>query len=573
MDPMIDGPNLSAVLCGMLFTTIELKTKKPMKTRIAFLLSLLLAGFQSHAQDNFSGFNYQAVVRDAQGQPLANQAVGVEFILHCNPALPYHERHTTTSDAHGLINLVIGEGTPVFGTFALIDWTGCSPSSWILNVSMDITGGTNYDPVGSQELKAVPFAIQTLSPSNSDDGDWVVTGDTLHSDGKRVGIGTIGPRFDLHLGPGSGIANGFGHGIAISSHIPRIYFEETDAPLNERLMDLHRDNNGLAIGSLTDDGSSWTNANILFAGSNGNVGIGTSTPRSLLDVSTGTNTTGYKILAGGNEISILERFNGVDFASKIWSEWPGTGKLHFGVNGFSGVPSTVTPILTISHADNQSTTGSVGIGVTNPQHRLHVDGGAKVERYLEIGNTYTNYTSGAAPEIYGGNGGGFFSGDLILQSRTNNPIGADIHLATGVNNVISTKLVVKANGNIGIGTDVPSAKLDVNGDIQCEGKIYCREVEVTLAAFPDYVFDAGYELMPLAEVEAFIAANGHLPNVPSACEVEEHGLGLGEMNKILLEKVEELTLHMIDKENDIQALRIDLAVQAAMLETIIKSSK
>jgi hypothetical protein len=326
----------------------------------------------------------------------------------------------------------------------------------------------------------------------------------------------------------------------------------------------------LAIGSLSDDGAAWTNANILFAGSNGNIGIGTSTPRALLDVSTGSDVTGYKVLAGGNEISILERFNSADFAAKMWAEWPGQGKLHLGVNGFSGAPATVTPILTISHLDNQSTTGSVGIGTTNPLHRLHVNGGAKIERYLEIGNTYTNYTSGAAPEIYGGNGGGFFPGDLILQSRTNSSIGADIHLATGVNNVISTKLVVKANGNIGIGTDVPSAKLDVNGDIQCEGKIYCREVEVTLAAFPDYVFDADYDLMPLAEVEAFIAANGHLPNVPSASDVEENGIGLGELNKILLEKVEELTLHAIEKEKEIDALNADMAAQIARLERMIQ---
>ncbi|MEZ4740809.1 MAG: hypothetical protein R2818_15965 [Flavobacteriales bacterium] len=62
--------------------------------------------------------------------------------------------------------------------------------------------------------------------------------------------------------------------------------------------------------------------------------------------------------------------------------------------------------------------------------------------------------------------------------------------------------------------------------------IWAKEVEVTLANFPDYVFDKEYRLMPLEEVAAYIQANGHLPNVPSACEVEENGLGLsGEMNK------------------------------------------
>ncbi|MCB0778026.1 MAG: hypothetical protein KDB87_14355, partial [Flavobacteriales bacterium] len=72
-----------------------------------------------------------------------------------------------------------------------------------------------------------------------------------------------------------------------------------------------------------------------------------------------------------------------------------------------------------------------------------------------------------------------------------------------------------------------------------------------------------YDLMTLEEVEAYIKKNGHLPNVPSAREVEENGLGLGEMNKILLEKVEELTLHLIEQQK-----RLD--EQAAMIQDLLK---
>ncbi|MCB0810418.1 MAG: hypothetical protein KDB96_14165, partial [Flavobacteriales bacterium] len=93
--------------------------------------------------------------------------------------------------------------------------------------------------------------------------------------------------------------------------------------------------------------------------------------------------------------------------------------------------------------------------------------------------------------------------------------------------------------------------------------ITAKEVEVTLAGFPDYVFEPDYDLMTLEEVEAYIKKNGHLPNVPSAREVEENGLGLGEMNKILLEKVEELTLHLIEQQK-----RLD--EQAAMIQDLLK---
>lgn len=99
---------------------------------------------------------------------------------------------------------------------------------------------------------------------------------------------------------------------------------------------------------------------------------------------------------------------------------------------------------------------------------------------------------------------------------------------------------------IGIGVQNPTEKLAVNG------KIRATEIKVDSGPWPDYVFDEDYKLTPLKDVEAFINENKHLPGVPKAKEIEENGLSLGEMNKILMQKVEELTLHMIrlDKENE-----------------------
>ena len=80
-----------------------------------------------------------------------------------------------------------------------------------------------------------------------------------------------------------------------------------------------------------------------------------------------------------------------------------------------------------------------------------------------------------------------------------------------------------------------------------QGLLNVREVKVDLESWPDYVFEKSYKLTPLIEVEKFIKLNGHLPNVPSAKTIESEGVKLGEMNKLLMEKVEELTLYLIEQ--------------------------
>lgn len=117
-----------------------------------------------------------------------------------------------------------------------------------------------------------------------------------------------------------------------------------------------------------------------------------------------------------------------------------------------------------------------------------------------------------------------------------------------------TILIASTNsGNVGIGTLNPgSFKLAV------EGKIGAREVKVQSSGWADFVFAEDYVLPPLAEVEQFIKENKHLPEVPSEAEVKENGIELGKMDALLLQKIEELTLYMIElkKENEEQAKQI-----------------
>lgn len=103
-------------------------------------------------------------------------------------------------------------------------------------------------------------------------------------------------------------------------------------------------------------------------------------------------------------------------------------------------------------------------------------------------------------------------------------------------------------GNVGIGVTNPIYKLEVDGTVKT------KEVNITLAGWPDYVFKPGYYLRSLSEVEAYIFNNGHLPNIPSEKEVLENGLSLGEINVKLLEKIEELTLYLLQQDKKIEIL-------------------
>lgn len=188
-----------------------------------------------------------------------------------------------------------------------------------------------------------------------------------------------------------------------------------------------------------------------------------------------------------------------------------------------------------------TSTGSVGIGVSNPSN----DQGWG--RVMEIKhNDHSKILVSA--EINSVRLG------LYAHSNWNGPRGLigtesvhDLSIVTGYSR---EAIRVKTNGNVGIGTVSPTHKLEVNGTIKT------KEVNVTTTGWADYVFDPGYKLMPLSEVEAFVQKNGHLPNMPSEKEVlEGQGVNLMEMNVKLLEKIEELTLYIIDQQKIIEQLK------------------
>lgn len=139
------------------------------------------------------------------------------------------------------------------------------------------------------------------------------------------------------------------------------------------------------------------------------------------------------------------------------------------------------------------------------------------------------------------------------QTVTSTTTNRDGSLALFDNAKEDNSVYVNRKGNVGIGLKNPKDKLEVNG------QIHARSVKIDLKDWADFVFEKGYDLPRLREIETFINQKGHLPNVPSTKEVLSEGVQVGEMQKILLQKVEELTLYLIAQDKQIQTLKREVA--------------
>lgn len=195
-------------------------------------------------------------------------------------------------------------------------------------------------------------------------------------------------------------------------------------------------------------------------------------------------------------------------------------------------------------------TGDAGIGIITPEQRLHVRSSNSGEgMILEADNPIIQLRQSNAPSAgYTDKGFIQLSTDNIRIGTNSGNISGKVIIRTGG----ADRVFVDNSGNVAIGTSQVASgyKVSVNG------KMMCEELKVQLNGnWPDYVFANQYKLMPIAELKKFIDSQNHLPNIPTAAEVKKNGIAVGDMQKKMMEKIEELTLYIIDLQKQIDGLK------------------
>jgi hypothetical protein len=289
---------------------------------------------------------------------------------------------------------------------------------------------------------------------------------------------------------------------------------------------------------------------------NGNVGIGTTSPAYKLDVNGQAMVRGELQSslddAAGGRIALINPTKTANGMANTWRIFNMTGaygnSLQFWAYDNTGCDGNGLCNNRFTLMDN----GNVGIGTPN------------AEAKMQIGSNFNTMPSSTAISVLGGNTMRFLNGDgnadygSYLTSNTT----ASLTLGTRYAGTDIGVLTLN-NSNVGIGTVNPTQKLSV------DGTVLAKKVKVSQSSidWPDYVFTSVYKLPSLQYVELFIQRNKHLPNVPSAADVKKEGLDLGDNQAVLLRKIEELTLYIIEQNKQLEEQKKASESQKQQLET------
>ena len=453
-----------------------------------------------------------------------------------------------------------------FSLIILLALLNTAKGQWSLTGNANTTPGTNY--IGTTDNKDVVFKT---SSSNERLRIQAATG--------YIGIGTQTPLAKLHIGKVDWGINYLYRNLILEGNYAGTNVRQQNLMTFGTVGDVSYSANPFNdvangykenwhIGVISDLAYynaarfSFVNGGIekLTVLSNGNIGIGTITPANKLDVIGGVSIGSGNVNANTTKMFLLNP------AGKTWAISSGGNMIsetNFTIYNWTDHNSTNEP--TPQSYFSITNDGNIGIGVNNPGSKLDVlkssliNGNEVIANFMRA-QTATGgsaivrlgYHSTCDFEINSGNASsGFRFGDYfdlnIVNNNTGGTYGA-INFATNG----SARMTVKANGNVGIGTNNPGTfKLAV------EGTIGAREIKVlTTTPFPDFVFQKEYKLMPIYELESYVLTHNHLPEIPSAKEIEkDNGVPLGEISVKLLQKIEEQTLYIIQLQKQIDELR------------------
>ncbi len=288
----------------------------------------------------------------------------------------------------------------------------------------------------------------------------------------------------------------------------------------------------------------------------GNIGINTNAPSATLEISATRGAgTGFVISDPGDSNNDRFWFQIALDGSSLFKMWN---------------QSESEVIRLDSDGNTFLNGGNVGIGNTTPNFKGYANGsvlsvGGNYAGILELASNLNSNTIGRVD---------FFSTAVskrlasIVAFKSSNEDSQLRFYTKPTEGSMKEALRIDKDGDIGIGITNPTSKLHVDGNIIAE------EVKIQDVTGADFVFKEDYDLKPLSEVEKYISENGHLPDIPSASEMKENGVQMGELNMKLLQKIEELTLYTIDlkKENEELKSEINL-IPKAQSQTPIANSQ
>jgi len=302
------------------------------------------------------------------------------------------------------------------------------------------------------------------------------------------------------------------------------------------------------------------------------VGIGTANPDHILTVRGENATVDIQSTADGQRPGLSMRYQNSSSAGSNIYYYTADANTYFD-NLYSNTAGTNYGSFNFRSRDEQSQltsrlflngqNGNVGIGTSTPATKLEVITSTDYDQLSLTKNTvegdkgsgiiFRNRVDDGSITDIGGiqvrlkhGGTGFISGSLSLYTKYNS---SKVEAVT-----------INPQGDMGIGTLSPTEKLAVNG------KIRAKEIKVEASNWPDYIFEEGYKVGSLEELESYIKTNKRLPEMPAAKEIETNGLMLGEVVKLQQKKIEELTLHLIEKDKELRSI----AAKQKEMETLLK---
>lgn len=236
------------------------------------------------------------------------------------------------------------------------------------------------------------------------------------------------------------------------------------------------------------------------------------------------------------------------------------------LNGATSITGATTLGNNLAVTGTSALTGNVGIGIVPSTNTLEVFNVNSPSIVLRTSNNnlslqfgLSTVTGGYSPMAQIGDAVIRLSGQFANTSSLiiENYSGQNIKFGTGPTGGSSVveRMRINGDGQVKIGTQTITSGLHTDYKLAVDGKIVAKSCYITNTGWADFVFDKNYKLQSLEEVEDYIKSNKHLPEIPSSKDIEENGINVSEVLKLQMQKIEELTLHLIEMKKELAKLK------------------